>query len=303
MADSDTDLIIGPPGRVARRRMLQRMGVGVAGAAAAGAMGVGGAALSSKSALAAPGGLTDVQIFNFALNLEYLEAEYYLRAFTGSGLAAAMTTGVGTKGTVTGGSQVPFKTAQVAFYAERIAADEQAHVAFIRSVLGASAVAEPNINLSTSFTTAAIAAGVISAGQTFNPFADELSFMIGAYIFEDVGVTAYAGAAPLISSPTNLGYAAGILGTEAYHAGAVRGYLAENGAGLTTVQISSLRSALSGVMDFGTISQGNPFNFSNVDFNAQVFRRTPAQVLNIVYGNAAGTPGLFFPTGINAGNP
>jgi hypothetical protein len=46
--------------------------------------------------------VTDTNILNFALNLEYLEAEFYLRA-VGRRLADGDTTGRGTRGAVVGG--------------------------------------------------------------------------------------------------------------------------------------------------------------------------------------------------------
>ena len=242
---------------------------------------------------------SDYNILNFALNLEYLEAEFYLRAVTGTGLSAADTSGVGTTGTVTGGSAVPFVTPAIAQYADEIAADEQAHVRFLRAALGSSAVAEPTIDLSKSFTTAAVAAGLIPPGGTFNPFADETSFLLGSYIFEDVGVTAYHGAATLIQNKPYLDAAAGILAIEAYHAATVRTLLLQRGQAPATAAISALRAAASGAADDQGVTLGGVANISLGDGNAIAYSRTTAQVLNIVYlGGASGGYG-FFPAGLN----
>jgi ferritin-like protein len=158
-------------------------------------------------------------------------------------------------------------------------------------------LAEPAIDLATSFTALAIAAGLIQQAQTFDPFADDTSFMLGAYVFEDVGVTAYAGAAGLLT-PASVKYAARILGTEGYHAGTIRGYLSEIGQGQATDAISAVRRQLSGVRDFGTDAQGNAYNISNVNRNGLSFARTAGQVLAIVYGGGTNS-GLFFPNGVN----
>jgi hypothetical protein len=239
--------------------------------------------------------LTDADYLNFALNLEYLEASYYLIAATGSGLSAAdMGSG---PGTVTGGSQVSFTSSIQREYAYEIAQDELNHVRFLRSALGSAAVPMPAIDLVNSFNAAASAAGI---GSSFNPFANFDTFLIGAFVFEDVGVTAYSGAAPLLTSKTYLGAAAGIQAVEAYHAGEIRALILRSGAEYVEYanQISALRATLGGgnetTLSFTTVVACDPTN-------AIAYARTPEQVLNIVYGSPDGnlTYGGFFPSGLN----
>ena len=67
---------------------------------------------------------------------------------------------VGTAGTVSGGSQVPFTTIPVASYAIETAVEEGKHVQLLLTALGSSAVAQPAINLGTSFQTLATAAKI-----------------------------------------------------------------------------------------------------------------------------------------------
>ena len=287
------------------RRKLFAM-VGLAGAGVAAATVVGGGAANAAPADAASDA-TDAAVLNFALNLEYLEAEFYLRAVTGEGLDGKDSSGtVGTFGTVSGGHKVPFKSKTIAKYAREIARDEREHVRFLRSALGASAVARPKISLDAAFTAAATAAGVIKKGQKFDAFANDTNFLLAAFLFEDVGVTAYKGAAGLITNKTYLDAAAGILAVEAYHAGAVRTVLyseaEKNHAVYGIVQkLSNARDSLDGkkALDQG-IGTTTTANIVPTDKNGLAFSRTPGQVLNIVYlKSGSATAGGFFPNGVN----
>lgn len=113
-------------------------------------------------------------------------------------------------------------------------------------------------------------------------------------------MTAYAGAARYISNPDYIEAAGAILATEAYHGGAIRSLLADLGAGQATNAISALRASLSGGNnDQGTSIPGEAYNFVSADSNALAFRRTPSQVLNIVYGGGAASNYLFFPNRTN----
>jgi hypothetical protein len=301
--------------RSGRRSFLRGLGLGAAGAA------LGATGLSATNALSATQPNLDVAILEFALNLEYLEAEFYLRATTGHGLSPA---DIGSNpGPVTGGQKVTFTSAVNQAYANEIAAEEQKHVQFLRAALaaatGAPAISRPTIDFTQSFPTLAGAAGL---GSGFSGFANDTQFLLASYVFEDVGVTAYHGAAPLIFNKAYLDKAAGILAVEAYHAGLIRTVLFVGGFASQTAAISNLRATLDGtagtanvddrgvgttaapsIVDCsnslnGSLLGGFPTNNPPGD-NAIAFDRTTRQVLNIVYGAKDATKGLFFPAGLN----
>ncbi len=293
-----------------------------------------------KQAQAATATYTDADILNFALNLEYLEASFYYQAAFGTTIDVAnaastsanapviplgATAGAGTVGTAgvaTGGSKVPFTTIQVASYAIETAVEEGKHVATLLNALGSAAVAMPAINIGTSFQM--LGGALNPPAATFTPYDSDADFLLGAYIFEDVGVTAYHGAASLLTVPGNLSVAAGILGVEAYHAGLIRttlNYLDPDGSqGLVavTTAISNLRATLSkaallGVAPAASSYDGNgvlPDDYGIATFttptalgttapavasrivdadpaNVVAFGRNPTQVLNIVTGGGA----------------
>jgi hypothetical protein len=224
----------------------------------------------------AQSGITDLDILNFALNLEYLEAEFYTVAVTGRRVAdlGIGTSGTGTPGATTGGKLVSFSEPRVAVTAQQVAADEQAHVTYLRAALGSAAVAKPAINLD------ALGLG----------FTNQNEFITLARAFEDVGVSAYGGAAPLIQSRAILAAAVRVALTEAQHASVLRLLAADARIAVPMVDGQD-------VPPIGTPG-GRLFQ---VDGQGLSTVRTTSQVLAIVYANnnANANAGGFFPSGVN----
>lgn len=217
--------------------------------------------------------LTDADILNFALNLEYLEAEFYTKFTTGRTIAdfGIGTSGTGQRGPTTGGRRLDFGGSLRTILNE-IADDERDHVRFLRNALGPSAVAKPAINLD--------ALGAVTSVNRF---------LVLARAFEDVGVSAYGGAAKLISNMDTLEAAVRIALTEAYHAGNIRLIVAQRGIATQTLDGNDYPPPPTGTKYFTTSRVGL----------AKI--RNPSMVLAILYGRrTSGTSrGGFFPSAVN----
>ena len=299
-----------------RRRLLGNLGLMGAGAVMTACGGAIGQPTTPPDNGGNGGGNTtnlDPAILNFALNLEYLEAAFYLAAV---GRINEINTVGGDAdiilpGDFDGTTSIEFDDDDVAAYADEIATDELNHVNFLRGALSDAAADRPVLDFGTAFPAAAAAAFPDvdpSLTAQFNPFANQLFFLHGAFIFEDVGVTAYSGAAPAITDKTGvLAPAAGILAVESYHAGEIRTLLYQQrdtptpfGAPVSAVVqgISDLRGSLGGGKDEGIVNDDGSANIIPTDENSVAFARTPRQVANIVYFAEGATSGGFFPNGI-----
>ena len=214
--------------------------------------------------------VSDVDVLNFALNLEYLEAEFYCVATFGATLVQlGVITSLDQTGPTTGGHMVPgFQNLPEAFLATALRVDEIKHVLFLRATLGSAAVKKPAINLD-------------ALGYGFANVNDWLKL---SRQFEDVGVSAYLGAVPLINGSMYLPAAAAILATEAQHTGSIRDVCIMNGVVSPAVDSLDVPPTPSAPYD--------------VDKNALSIPRTTAQVLSIVYAGGRSSGG-FFPQGMN----
>ena len=281
------------------RRGLLGFGSATRAIAAMSTVAVAAAAPLGAEAEAASTSVGDTDILNFALNLEYLEAEYYLRGAVGQTLDDVFRTNLG--GQVRGGRRVAFSSPVHEGIMKNIAANEYQHVAYLRSVNGTKAVARPTIDFDAGFAGVAQAAGL----PGFDPFANEMHFFLGAMLFEDVGVTAYKGAARNIRNRRILESAAGILAAEAYHAGSVRTIIYKKGEEWKRAAgaISEMRDTLDGSQDLDQppATIGDRSNIVPLNENGIAYGRTPNHVLNIVYENPASgiVSGGFFPEGLN----
>ena len=284
-----------PLQRLANRRSFLA-GAGAVSALAAGAavLGCSDATLPYVDAATQP----EIDVLNFALNLEYLEATFYSYIVTGQDLNSAYTGGGPSP---TGApAQITFPSQQVNDLFAEILFDETAHVAALRTALGQVAVARPQLNL-----------GALTPVSGSN-------YLQVARLFEDVGVTAYAGAAASLTG-TNATAAAQILAVEGFHTGALRllaiqqntaypsslaGYVPADGYDIKPADPGTVALAEAGPTTaaggfFATLANGTVGQTNS--FNGFAFQRTASQVLAILYGNAtSGTAkGAFFPNGVN----
>ena len=221
--------------------------------------------------------ITDV--LNFALNLEYLEANFYLYAATGAGLTSAQNGGgpavQGAPGKLT-------LDADVMATCQALAQDEVNHINDLKSAisaLGGTAIAQPQINLAAN--------GAVTT---------QAQFLAAARQFTALGGSAYVGSAQLLVSNTNVLTTAGqILGAEGQHAGALNYLCINTGVASPAIDAQDVPPSLTTF-------------FTRDSTNALSPSRTPQQVLGVAYKVSTATTttpttgitmGGFFPNGVN----
>jgi len=246
-----------------RRRFFKR--AGAAGLAVATTTMLGGAV--EKAAAAST--LTDIDIGNFALNLEYLEAEFYSVATYGATLEQrGLIPSSAVSGPTMGGKMISFSGSPEAFLASMLRFDEESHVVFLRKALGSAAIKKPTLNLN------AMGFG----------FGNVNEFIKLGSMLEDVGLSAYVGAAPMLKSPSMIDAAARITGTEGQHLGALRTTAIR--LGITVPKVDAVDVPP---------TQSKPLF---VDNKGLTIPRSMSQVLKIAYAGGSHSGG-FFPDGFN----
>lgn len=255
-----------------------------------------------------------IDVLNFALNFEFLEAEFYSYGSTGMSLAA----NVAASNAATAASKTPLIASPPTITASNVShqpmvtltgnqqtivaallQDEAHHIAGLQAAiigLGGTPITEPSIDFS--------AGGAIPAITT------NTAYFAAARQFTALGNSAYAGAAAsLISNTAILETASQILGAEAQHLGAVN-YLCIT-LGITTPSPDA-RIDAQDVPPNSIQASGGPTIFTVTPLTAAApalgIARTPQQVLGVAYGvstPATTTPepgslkGGFFPNGVN----
>ncbi|XP_019186242.1 PREDICTED: desiccation-related protein PCC13-62-like [Ipomoea nil] len=257
----------------------------------------------------------DRDLLEFPLNLEYLEAEFFLWGAFGYGLDKQAPN-------LTGGGPAPIgvKKAKLSPLVKDIIGQfglqEVGHVRAIKETV--PGFPRPLLNLSAeTFATVINDAFGKPLEPTFDPYANDINYVIASYVIPYVGLTGYVGANPKLVSYIAKRLVAGLLGVEAGQDAVLRAILYERKDeevapyGITvaefTDRISDLRNKLgkAGVKDEGLVvepSQGpegiSSGNILAGDANSLSYDRTPAEILRIVYGTGnENKPGGFYPKG------
>lgn len=258
---------------------------------------------------------SDVDLLEFPLNLEYLEAEFFCWSALGYGLD-------GIDSSLTGGGPAPVgaQTAALTPFVRDIATQfcyqEVGHLRAIKQ--NVKGFPRPLLDISAAnFGKIVETAMNTTLDPPFNPYENSLNFLLASYIIPYVGLTGYVGANPRLLTPQARKLVAGLLGVESAQDAVIRALLYEHGLSRVasygvgvaelTAHISELRNVLGrkGVKDEGLVvapGQGpegqTVGNIIAGDRFSLAYDRTPEEILGVVYGS--GDPakaGGFFPQG------
>ncbi|KAI7751415.1 hypothetical protein M8C21_011791 [Ambrosia artemisiifolia] len=261
--------------------------------------------------------ITDINLLEFPLNLEYFEAEYFLFGSIGQGLdiiEPALAAG--------GPPPIGAKQANLSLLIKDIITQfgyqEIGHLRAIKKRV--RGFPRPLLNLTAeAFGTLMNAAFGMPLTPPFDPYANDINYLISCYVIPYVGLTGYVGANPNLQGPASRELVAGLLGVESGQDAVIRSLLYERAnesvvpynitVGEFTIKISELRNKLGrdGLKDEGLIVpielgaekkiQGNVLAG---DEDSLAYGRTPQEILRIIYGTGdEQAPGGFYPKGAN----
>lgn len=233
-------------------------------------------------------------VLNFALNLEYLEANLYSIVTTGNPIPSSLS-GTSTPTIAGNPGKLTLDTATMALF-QALAQDEQNHINDLRTALssmGVTPISAPPLNYA--------AKGAITT---------QAQLLATARQFTEVGNGAYQGGAQfLVSQPAILQTAGQILGAEGQHLGAINYQcIVQNVApAFSTSPTAAVDAYDQPPNPTQYFSVALPGNTTGLPAGIPPYR-TPQQSLGIVYGvstasttnpPAGVTSGGFLPSGAN----
>ncbi|GAA0677992.1 hypothetical protein FHT00_003598 [Sphingomonas insulae] len=252
---------------------------------------------------------TDADRLNFLLQVNYLVGNVLTRGVLGQALPAAMTGGAGTAGAVSGGAQVSITDAFDAAMLREITFDVQAQIVRLRAILGSAATAQPATTIAggASGPFAAIAtAEIFAAANITDIYALPEFFLSGVLALTSLRSSVFNDVVRLVSDQTTRGVVAGLSAVASQHDATIRQILwfrgrAQNALYGLLDRLSDARERFDGNRDFDQgVGFADGVNFAVTDGEAVSLRRTPEQVLNVLYATqSAVSSGGFFPAGIN----
>ncbi|XP_034690623.1 desiccation-related protein PCC13-62-like, partial [Vitis riparia] len=258
----------------------------------------------------------DVDRIQFALNLEFLEAEFFLHGALGEGLdqvAPQLAHG--------GPPPIGARKANLDDVERRIIEEfgyqEVGHLRAITSAV--EGLPRPPLDLSPqNFDNIFNQAIGQDLKPPMDPYSNTVNYLLASYAIPYVGLVGYVGTIPSLTNSSSLSLVASLLGVESGQDAVIRALLYKRECefvepyNITVAEftrgISNLRNQLGmcGVKDEGVIvvdpqsgvENKTDSNILSADANSLSYARQPQEILRIVYGTGnESQPGGFLPKG------